>query len=36
MRIELPGDVAEAVLREHGTADGLEVDYAVNVWWRRY
>ena len=36
VRIELPGDVAEAVLREHGTADGLEVDYAVNVWWRRY
>ncbi|HET6651466.1 MAG TPA: class I SAM-dependent methyltransferase [Nocardioides sp.] len=36
VRIELPGDVAEAVLREHGVADGLEVDYAVNVWWRRY
>jgi SAM-dependent methyltransferase len=36
VRIELPGEVAEAVLREHGTADGLEVDYAVNVWWRRY
>ena len=36
VRIELPGEVAEAVLREHGSADGLEVDYAVNVWWRRY
>ena len=36
VRIELPGDVAEAVLREHRPADGLEVDYAVNVWWRQY
>ena len=31
VRIELPGEVAEEALREH---DGLEVDYAVNLWWR--
>ena len=36
VRIEFTRDVAEALLREHGTADGLEVDYAVNVWWRHY
>jgi SAM-dependent methyltransferase len=36
VRIELTRDVAEAVLREHGPADGLEVDYAVNVWWRAF
>ena len=36
VRIEFTRDVAEALLREHGTADGLEVDYAVNVWWRQY
>ena len=24
------------VLREHGPDAGLEVDYAVNLWWRRY
>jgi ubiquinone/menaquinone biosynthesis C-methylase UbiE len=29
VRIELPAAVAEAVLAEH---EGLEVDYAVNVW----
>ncbi len=33
VRIELPTDLAEQVLGEHA---GLEVDYAVNVWWRRY
>jgi len=33
VRIELPVDVAEAALREHV---GLEVDYAVNLWWRRF
>ncbi len=33
VRIELPGDVAEQVLAEH---EGLEVDYAVNVWSRRW
>lgn len=32
VRIELPGGVADAVLAEH---TGLEVDYAVNLWWRR-
>jgi SAM-dependent methyltransferase len=33
VRIELPGPVAEQVLAEH---QGTEVDYAVNLWWRRY
>jgi len=33
VRIELDPATAEAVLAEH---DGLEVDYAVNLWWRRY
>lgn len=32
VRIELPTTVAEQVLAVH---DGLEVDYAVNLWWRR-
>ncbi len=32
LRIELPPDVAEPVLAEHR---GLEIDYAVNLWWRR-
>ncbi|QWC86816.1 class I SAM-dependent methyltransferase [Nocardioidaceae bacterium] len=31
--IELPSDVAEQVLAEH---EGLEVDYAVALWWRRF
>lgn len=34
VRIELPTAVAEEVLREHPDATG--VDYAVNLWWRRY
>lgn len=33
VRIELPTTVAEQVLSVH---DGLEVDYAVNLWWRRF
>ncbi len=33
VRIELPADVAEAALAGH---DGLEVDYAVNLWWRHH
>lgn len=33
VRIELPTEVAEAVLAEH---EGLEVDYAVNVWSKRF
>jgi ubiquinone/menaquinone biosynthesis C-methylase UbiE len=33
VRIELPTAVAEDVLAGHR---GLEVDYAVNLWWRRY
>ncbi|WP_395693288.1 class I SAM-dependent methyltransferase [Nocardioides sp.] len=33
VRIELPGPAAEAALAGH---DGTEVDYAVNLWWRRY
>jgi ubiquinone/menaquinone biosynthesis C-methylase UbiE len=33
VRIEFDRATADAILTEH---DGLEVDYAVNVWWRRY
>lgn len=33
VRIELPTALAEQVLAEH---TGLEVDYAVNLWWRRW
>jgi SAM-dependent methyltransferase len=33
VRIELPTAVAEDVLRHH---DGTTVDYAVNLWWRRW
>jgi SAM-dependent methyltransferase len=33
VRIELPTAVAEEVLGEH---DGLLVEYAVNLWWRRW
>lgn len=31
VRIEFDASTADAVLREH---EGLEVDYAVNLWWR--
>ena len=34
VRLELPTRVAEEVLAEHPDAQG--VDYAVNLWWRRY
>lgn len=34
VRIELPTAVAEQVLDEHPDVTG--VDYAVNLWWRRY
>jgi ubiquinone/menaquinone biosynthesis C-methylase UbiE len=33
VRIELDPATADAVLAEH---EGLEVDYAVNLWWRRF
>ena len=33
VRIELPPAVAEEALAEH---TGTEVDYAVNLWWRRF
>jgi hypothetical protein len=33
VRIELTPEVAEDVLARH---KGLEVDYAVNVWWKRF
>jgi SAM-dependent methyltransferase len=33
VRIELTPEVAAEALAEH---EGLEVDYAVNLWWRRY
>jgi ubiquinone/menaquinone biosynthesis C-methylase UbiE len=35
VRIELPTEVAEEVLAEWGPDAGLEVDYAVNLWWKR-
>ncbi|HEY6737339.1 MAG TPA: class I SAM-dependent methyltransferase [Actinopolymorphaceae bacterium] len=31
VRIEFAADLAEQIIAEH---DGLEVDYAVNLWWR--
>ncbi|GLY79849.1 hypothetical protein Airi01_081160 [Actinoallomurus iriomotensis] len=33
LRIEFPADLAAAFLAE---VPGCEVDYAVNLWWRRY
>ncbi len=33
VRIEFPETAAEGILAEHG---GTDVDYAVNLWWRRY
>jgi len=33
VRIEFAPDVADAIIAEH---NGTDVDYAVNVWWRRY
>lgn len=33
VRIELPGDAADAALAGHV---GVRVDYAVNLWWRRF
>ena len=33
VRIELPGPAAEEALAGH---EGTEVDYAVNLWWRRF
>ncbi|MBO2451507.1 class I SAM-dependent methyltransferase [Actinomadura barringtoniae] len=33
LRIEFPEDLAATFLREH---QGLDVDYAVNLWWRCY
>jgi hypothetical protein len=33
LRIEFPAQLADAFESEHGEA---EVDYAVNLWWRRY
>ena len=33
VRIELPPDVAEEVLAGH---EGTEVDYAVDLWWKRF
>ncbi len=33
VRIELPPAAAEEALASH---TGTEVDYAVNLWWRRY
>ena len=33
VRIEFAPEVADAVLAEH---EGTTVDYAVNLWWRRY
>jgi ubiquinone/menaquinone biosynthesis C-methylase UbiE len=36
VRIELDGPTADAVLREHDAAHGLDVDYAVNLWWKTF
>ncbi|NYD56595.1 SAM-dependent methyltransferase [Nocardioides marinisabuli] len=37
VRIELPGPAAEQALAEHRAAGGgTEVEYAVDVWWRRF
>ena len=41
VRIELPPAVAEQALAEqalaeHGPDAGLEIDYAVNLWWRTF
>jgi hypothetical protein len=33
VRIEFKPDVAESILRHH---EGLEVDYAVNLWSKRF
>jgi len=33
VRIEFPETVAEGILAEH---EGTSVDYAVNLWWRRF
>lgn len=33
VRLELPPAVSDAALRAH---EGLEVDYAVNLWWKRF
>ncbi|HEU5155481.1 MAG TPA: class I SAM-dependent methyltransferase [Streptosporangiaceae bacterium] len=33
LRIEFPAELADQFLAEH---PGCEVDYAVNLWWRRY
>jgi ubiquinone/menaquinone biosynthesis C-methylase UbiE len=33
LRIEFPVELADEILAEH---EGLEVDYAVNLWWRTY
>ena len=33
VRIELPPEAAEEALASHV---GTEVDYAVNLWWRRF
>jgi len=33
VRIEFAPEVADAILTEHA---GTTVDYAVNLWWRRF
>ena len=33
VRIEFPETAAEGILAEH---EGTGVDYAVNLWWRRF
>jgi ubiquinone/menaquinone biosynthesis C-methylase UbiE len=33
VRVEFPAEVSDRILSEH---TGLEVDYAVSLWWRRY
>ncbi|MCH1865127.1 class I SAM-dependent methyltransferase [Nocardioides sp. CFH 31398] len=36
VRIEFDRATADAILTEHPPSAGLEVDYAVNLWWRTF
>ncbi|WP_203337181.1 class I SAM-dependent methyltransferase [Nocardioides limicola] len=36
VRIEFPVEVAEQIVTEYVAAGHLEVDYAVNLWWRHF
>ncbi|MGA9749184.1 MAG: class I SAM-dependent methyltransferase [Nocardioides sp.] len=36
VRIEFATELAERLLVEHDPGAGLDIDYAVNLWWRHY